>query len=88
MSLVDKDDMTTLRTAAESLATSQTAEDEIQLKAVAYAINSAANTGETVTVFQGELRENVKSEVEGKGYTIRYDSSIAFPDRKAIISWK
>ena len=45
MSLVNKDDMTTLRSASEAAATAKTAEEDQQLLAVAFAINHASNTG-------------------------------------------
>lgn len=86
MSYVEKDDMTTLRTAAESLETSQTSEDEVQLKAVAYQINTAANTGSTKIFFLDPLREATKSALESKGYTIKnYEG--AKPEGQTVISW-
>lgn len=71
MSLVEKDKMTELRSASDSFATAQTAEDDIQLEAVAYAINSAANTGLIRTIYQSALSENTISELESKGYTVK-----------------
>ena len=87
MNLVDKDDMTKLRTASESRATAETAEDDVQLKAVAFAINSAANTGQLRVVFQEPLRENVVSQLKGSGYTIQYISA-AKENQQSLISWK
>lgn len=87
MSLVNREDLDKLRTAEEALETAETSEDEIQLKAVAYAINSASNTGQTRVVFQEKLRTNTISELEMKGYTISYIGAAA-PERQALISWK
>lgn len=87
MNLVDKDHMTELYTAAQSRQTAATAEDDIQLKAVAYAINSAANTGQLRVIFQETLRPNVIEQLEGSGYTIQYLSA-AREDQQALISWK
>lgn len=87
MALVDKDEMTTLRTAAESRDTAESAAKDIQLKSVAFAINSAANTGETRTVFQGELLTEVKAELESKGYTVSPYNSVEIT-RSSVISWK
>ena len=87
MSLVEKDEMTTLRSASESKDTAQTAEYEIQLKAVAYAINSAANTGELRTIFVGQLRDDVKEELESNGYTLTKYGQVN-PDNETVISWK
>lgn len=87
MALVEKDDMTTLRPASDSRSTAQTAEKDIQIKAIAFAINSAANTGEMRAIYQGTLLEEVIAEVKGKGYTVE-DCGIATLDRKYVISWK
>ena len=66
MSYVNKDEMTELRTAAESLETALTSEDTVQLKSVAYAINTAANSGATRCIFQEPLRSNTKKELASK----------------------
>ena len=87
MNLVPKDQMTELFTAAQSRQTATTAEDDIQLKAVAFAINSAANTGQLRVIFQEPLREAVKEQLEGSGYTIQYISA-AKEEQQALISWK
>ena len=86
MSRVDRDQMTTLRPAADAYQTSLTAEDEIQLEAVAYAINNASNTGEVRVVFQTPLRPNVESQLKSNGYTIRL-IGIAELERQTLISW-
>ena len=87
MNLVDKDHMTELFPAAQSRQTASTAEDDVQLKAVAFAINSAANTGQLRVIFQETLRPNVVDQLEGSGYTIKYLSA-AREDQQALISWK
>lgn len=87
MSLVEKDKMTELRPASDSRETALGSEDEIQKKAVAFAINSAANTGQLNTIFQGAIRDAVKEELESKGYTIK-DVGTAQSDRQILISWK
>lgn len=89
MSLVPRDEMTTLRSASESASTAKTAEDDVQLLAVAHAINQAANTGLYQVVFQTKLRENVKAELESKGYTIKYISNNAYDmEHNALIIWR
>ena len=87
MSFVEKDHMTDLRTAAESLETSLTSEDTIQIKSVAYAINTAANTGSTRVVFQEPLRNAVKEELISKGYTITRITAANLVGQ-SLISWK
>lgn len=87
MALVDKDHMTILRPASEAKSTAETAEDDIQLMALAHAINSASNCGEYRTVFQENIRAKNKEELESKGYTLRA-AGIADSERGTIISWK
>lgn len=87
MSLVDKDEMTTLRSASESYETSQTATDEVQMKAIAYAINMAANTGETRVEFQEFISETNWARLEDKGYSVKYIPGEA-KEKNTIISWK
>lgn len=88
MNLVDKDNMDKLQPASSSKQTAQTAEDDIQLKAVAYAINSAANTGQYRTIFLEEIRPNVKSELESNGYKLSFVQGTAKTDSQTVISWK
>lgn len=85
--MFERDDMTTLHQASECKATAEEAPDAQQLKAVAFAINNAANCGELSVEFAQVLRPNVKSELEGKGYTTRYVGG-AYPDHPVVISWK
>lgn len=88
MNLVERTDMDKLRTAQESAQTAATAEDDIQLKAVAYAINSAANTGEHRVLFQEKLRQAVADELEANGYVLKYVGDPDYnPTRRVIISW-
>lgn len=87
MSIVARDQMTELRTADESYQTSLVAEDEIQLKAVAYEINTAANSGATRTVYQGKLRPAVLDQITASGYKVTYLKS-ATPEGQVLISWK
>ena len=87
MSLVDKDQMTILRSAADSKATAESAEKDIQIKAVAYAINEAANTGLTRVIFQGVLLPETKQELESQGYTLQ-NVGAAHPENRTLIDWK
>lgn len=85
MALVEKDEMTTLRPAADSKATAETAEHDIQIKAVAYAINQAANCGQDSIVFQEIIRKDVADELVSKGYALR---QVPPTERGTLISWK
>lgn len=89
MSLVPKDEMTTLRSASDSRSTAQTAEKDIQIQAVAHLINQAANTGLYEVIFQTKFVDGVKEELESKGYIVRFVSNNAYDMHyKALISWK
>lgn len=89
MSLVTKDEMTTLRSAADSRSTAETALKDIQLMAVAYAINNAANTGELEVLFQEKLVDGIKDELESKGYTVRFVNNNSYDmEYHTLISWK
>lgn len=87
MSLVNKEDMTKLRPASEARSTAETAEDEIQLMAVAYAINNASNTGQYKVQFQEQLRDATKSALESNGYRILFLGDVYNEERHSVIYW-
>lgn len=88
MSQVKRDEMTILRSASDAAATATSAEDDIQLQSVAYCINEASNTGLYRTVFQQPLRDSVKSQLEAKGYTIKYINNNSYNmEHHALIIW-
>lgn len=88
MTLVNKDEMIKLRSASDSRATAQTAEKDIQLQAIAYAINTAANTGLFSTIYQSPLLDGVKEELEGKGYVVRFVNNNSMQkEHHTLISW-
>lgn len=87
MALVDKDHMTELRPASDAKSTAETAADDVQLMALAHAINSASNCGEYRTVFQENISAENKKELESKGYVLKA-AGIADSERGTIISWK
>lgn len=87
MALVDKDSMTILRTAAEARTTASTAEVDIQLKAVAYAINTAANTGLTRIEFIEKLLNDVSTKLKANGYSVS-NAGKAESNKPVVISWK
>ena len=79
--------MTTLRPASDSRATAQTAEQDIQLKALAYAINNAANCGQTNVIFQEKILDVNIDELKSKGYKIRQDRFVSSTERSTLIEW-
>lgn len=84
--LVEKDEMTKLRTASESRETSLTAADDVQMMSIAYAINSAANTGATRVTYVEEITEANLEILKTKGYSITYNNNLR-PKGQTIISW-
>lgn len=87
MSLIPQDEMRTLKAASAVKAVATTAIVDQQRGAVAYAINNAANTGETSVVINSKLDETLITELEGQGYTLTYDFAKAKPSDEVVISW-
>ncbi len=79
--------LTELVPAQEANQIAQTAEVTHQLMAVAYAINSAANTGELCTLFNQPLFPEVRAELISKGYKV-ISAGIANPSNMTRISWE
>ena len=79
--------LTELVSAQEANQIAQTAEVTHQLMAVAYAINSAANTGELCTLFNQPLFPEVRAELISKGYKV-ISAGIANPNNMTRISWE
>lgn len=90
MSKIAKEDMTTLFPASESKTVAAGAEKESQIAEVAFAINSAANCGQTCVTFNTKLRDDVKQELLDKGYKITQSVAVEKSrfDLPIIISWK
>ena len=91
MSKIPKENMTTLYSASESRNVSATSIKDTQIAEVAYAINNAANCGETCVTFNSNLMDEVKQELIDKGYTLTQVINDSYQDRLHIpmyISWK
>ena len=84
--MYDTDEMTTLHTAAECREVAELADVNRQVMAVAYAINNAANCGETRVEFVEPLLPAVSSELESNGYVMQRAGG-AYEDKPTIISW-
>lgn len=80
------ENLTQLVPAATAKSTALSAERDIQLKTVAHAINTAANTGCTEVKINQPLLDEVKTELETNGYKV-YPVSLADPDRVVMITW-
>jgi len=72
--------------ASEAKATAATAEQDAQVKAVAHAINTAANTGCTEVKINQPLLPEVKSTLEGLGYKV-YPVGLAESTRVWMVCW-
>lgn len=78
-------EITTLQHADSLLLASITDEEKIVSKALAAAINSANNCGQTSVVFSTRLSESQIKELESKSYRVTI-SGVSNP--QYIISWK
>ena len=92
MALIPVEEKNTLKPASEVKSVADTAAVDQQLSAVAYQINTQANTGAYSTMWSGtELLEDVKSELEGQGYIVKpikasLNRDSALP--QYVISWE
>lgn len=92
MALIPVEEKNTLKSASEVKSVADTAAVDQQLSAVAYQINTQANTGAYSTMWSGtELLDDVKSELEGQGYVVKpikdslnHDSALP----QYVISWE
>ena len=73
--------------ATQARSTADSAEHDIQIKVVAHAINSAANTGCTETRINQRLLPEVKTQLESLGYKT-YAVGKASPETQWLIVWK
>lgn len=88
MALIPQDDLTTLQAASAVKTVAASAVYEQDIRAIAYAINSAANTGETRVVITMRLSDQVKSELKNNGYTLTTVDTNANPANQTIVSWE
>ena len=85
MALIEIGKLNELVSASSAKSTSDSAVDDINLQQVAYAINSAANTGQTEVVVMTPLTDNTLTQLEANGYTVVYKKSGA--ELTTVISW-
>lgn len=84
--MYDRDEMTTLHSAADCKSTAEQAPYNQQLAAVAYLINNAANCGDTIVTCQQRLLPEVKAQLLSNGYVIE-NAGVATKDLPIRISW-
>lgn len=88
MALIPMDELMTLKAASAVKTVADNALADQQEKEVAYAINTAANTGEYDVAYNGKLIDSVKTKLEADGYTVTYDVALMNSEDIAHISWK
>lgn len=85
VNLIPHDALTKLIPAADAKTVSAGAQIAQQVNAVAYAINSAANTGEFRAIYNGALLSEVVSLLTDQGYNVAVNSRAAHAE--SVISW-
>lgn len=70
MSMIKKDDLYKLISAAEAKSVAESAPAEIEEQSVAHAINHAANTGEKSVVYVHPISDKLSKTLKDKGYII------------------
>lgn len=70
MALIDMKELNVLRNASDVKSVALTALDDIELLSVATAINTAANSGQLSTVWNGELSQHTQDALKAKEYEI------------------
>nr|DAE87876.1 MAG TPA: hypothetical protein [Caudoviricetes sp.] len=91
MALIPVDERNTLKSASEVKSVADNAAVDQQLAAVAYQINTQANTGAYSCMWSGtKLLDDVKTQLEGQGYKVEsytddlhHDSALP----QYVISW-
>lgn len=78
---------TTLRPAADVKDVAEKAAEVHELQQLAYAINTAADTGELQTVYEHAISDNAQSTLELQGYQLT-PYKLATNGAAYIISWK
>ncbi len=86
-SLIPKEEMTTLKSAAEVKEISEQAELIQEEMSVAATINGAANTGVNSIFWYQRLSKTLKEKLEEMGYTVREVEDAANAEDCHIISW-
>ena len=72
MALIPVEERNILKSASEVKSVADNAAVDQQLSAIAYQINTQANTGEYSVVWSGgHIHPNVKSQLESQGYNIK-----------------
>lgn len=88
MALIPANELAVLKSASEVKTVAETAPLEAEKMAVAKNINNAANTGAKRISWSNTLSADMKSTLEGQGYTVTQEEKAADPEKWWIISWE
>lgn len=87
MSLIPREELTTLKSASEVRSVAESAYEIHEEMSVAHDINTAANSGEKSVTVVRNLSESILSKLKANGYTIT-DASENYPEPYCfVISW-
>jgi hypothetical protein len=84
--LIPRDQLTELQPAADVKNVAENASEIHETQSIAYAINTAANTGATSVIYDKEISDNVQSTLELNGYVLT-PRAMANNHASYIISW-
>lgn len=90
MSLITQEDLATLHAASAVKTIADGAAFDAEIMALAKLINSSANTGQYEVLYNHEISEDARTELETNGYTVQKRSKLvsSSPEVQNIISWK
>nr|DAK99499.1 MAG TPA: hypothetical protein [Caudoviricetes sp.] len=87
MSLIPREELTTLKSASEVRSVAESAYEIHEEMSIAHDINTAANSGEKSVAVVRKLSESIISKLKSNGYTIT-DASENYPEPYCfVISW-
>lgn len=84
-SLIKSEDMIVLKSASEVKTVADEAMKIHEEQSVAYAINSAANSGQHSIIYAHNLSDAIKEVLRGQGYSVTKNGRAADPDFHYII---
>lgn len=87
MSLIPREELTTLKSASEVRSVAESAYEIHEEMSIAHDINTAANSGEKSVAVVRKLSESIISKLKANGYKIT-DASENYPEPYCfVISW-
>ena len=86
MDYIPLSELASLKNASDAKVIADGSKDVTDEMLVAYLINTAANTGEHMTVWMHPMSSKLKTTLEGKGYTVTSMSWAADPEVLWVIA--